>query len=249
VKPRVLIADDEPLARRTLRDILLDVPWIAEIREAADGVAAVQLIDSFQPDLVFLDILMPGTNGLEVLESIRHRPHIVFTTAFDRYAVAAFELGALDYLLKPFGRARVESALARVREAMAAPASSAVARARETWSRDAPLVTIWVKHRDRILPIDLETVERIEASDDFVTIVTAERRHLVHVRLRDVADRLDPRRFVRVHRSHIVNLRHVTAVERHDPARVEVVLRSGARIVASRAGSRLLRSVTREGSG
>jgi two-component system LytT family response regulator len=248
VNARVLVADDEPLARRTLREIVSEVPWVGEVREAADGISAARLIDSFLPDLVFLDVLMPGADGLEVLERARHQPHVVFTTAFDRYAVAAFELGALDYLLKPFGRRRVLAALARAREALTGDTSSAVARARETLPREGELATIWVKHQDRLVPVDLETVERMEACDDYVTLVTGSRRHLVHVALKDLEGRLDPRRFVRVHRSHIVNLRHVTAIEPHDATRVALVLRSGARIVASRSGSRLLRRVTREGT-
>jgi two-component system LytT family response regulator len=111
---RALIAEDEPLARRHLKELLADVTWLECVGEAADGRAAVELIDSAEPDLVFLDIEMPELSGLQVLERITHRPAVIFTTAYDRYAVSAFELEALDYILKPFGRERLHTALERV---------------------------------------------------------------------------------------------------------------------------------------
>src|SRR5438477_10134150 len=110
---RVVIVDDEPLARRTLRSHLGTVDWIGEIHEAGDGLTAIKTIDSVRPSLVFLDIRMPGTSGIAVAEQITHRPYIIFTTAYDRYAVTAFDLSALDYRLKPFGPARALHVLAR----------------------------------------------------------------------------------------------------------------------------------------
>ncbi len=111
---RALIVDDEPMARQTLRAFTADVPWLHVIGEAADGHEAVACIDRLEPDLVFLDIQMPELSGLDVLDQIGHTPFVVFTTAFDQFAVAAFELGALDYLLKPFSRERFAAALARI---------------------------------------------------------------------------------------------------------------------------------------
>src|SRR5207248_8229804 len=112
------IADDEPLARRTLRDHLSHVDWIEQIDEVGDGLSAIRAVDALRPELLFLDIRMPGASGIAVAEQIAHRPYIIFTTAFHRYAVTAFEIGALDYLLKPFGRERVHAVLARARTAM-----------------------------------------------------------------------------------------------------------------------------------
>src|SRR5204862_4464311 len=117
-KASVVIADDEPLARRMLRECLATVDWIGDIHEAGDGLATIRAVDTLRPDLLFLDIKMPGASGIAVAEQITHRPYIIFTTAFDRYAVTAFEIGALDYLLKPFGRERVLGVLARARAAM-----------------------------------------------------------------------------------------------------------------------------------
>src|SRR5215207_9919115 len=124
-KIRALIVEDEPLARRTLREILAGVPWLECVGEAETGTRAVEMIDALTPDLVLLDIEMPELNGLQVLDRIAHEPAVIFTTAYDRYAVSAFELEALDYLLKPFGRERCLAALERARRAL--PANGAPA--------------------------------------------------------------------------------------------------------------------------
>ncbi|HYU26687.1 MAG TPA: LytTR family DNA-binding domain-containing protein, partial [Thermoanaerobaculia bacterium] len=233
---KVLIADDEPLARRTLRDHLSHVDWIEQIDEVGDGLSAIRAVDALRPDLVFLDIRMPGTSGIAVAEQIAHRPYIIFTTAFDRYAVTAFEIGALDYLLKPFGRERVHAVLARARTAMEHGMPAIAARA-NVFSASKPLSHVFVKERGRMLSVPLDRVERLEACDDYVALYVEGRRHLLHARLQDLAARLEPSRFVRVHRSHVVNLSFVTAIEPRDGSRSTVVLTSGARIPASRAGS------------
>ncbi|HLJ75080.1 MAG TPA: response regulator, partial [Thermoanaerobaculia bacterium] len=152
---RAVIADDEPLARRTLRGHLSAVDWIGEIDEAADGLSAIRLIDSVKPDLVFLDIRMPGTSGIAVAEQIEHRPFIVFTTAYDRYAVTAFEIGALDYLLKPFGRERVLAVLDRARFGIELGMPPIAARASQVLSESRPLTRIFVKEHGRMIAIPL----------------------------------------------------------------------------------------------
>src|SRR5689334_24626855 len=126
---RVIIADDEPLARRTLREHLRDAGWIGQIDECGDGLSTIRAVDELRPDLLFLDIRMPGASGIAVAEQIAHRPYIIFTTAFDRYAVTAFEIGALDYLLKPFGRERVHAVLGRARTAVEHGMPAVAARA------------------------------------------------------------------------------------------------------------------------
>jgi len=234
---RVLIADDEPLARRTLRSHLAVVDWIGEVREVGDGLSAIRIIDAFCPDLVFLDIRMPGASGIAVAEQIVHRPYIVFATAFDRFAVTAFEIGALDYLLKPFGRERVTGVLARARIAMEHGLIPVAARASQVLSASKPLSHIFVKGRGRMIAVALEHVERLEACDDYVALHVEGRRHLVYARLYDVVARLDPSRFVRIHRSHVVNVSYISALEPRDGSRLTVVLSSGVRIPASRAGS------------
>jgi two-component system, LytTR family, response regulator len=238
---RVVIADDEPLARRTLRGHLSAVDWIAGIDEAADGLSAIRLIDSVRPDLVFLDIRMPGTSGIAVAEQIEHRPFIIFTTAYDRYAVTAFEIGALDYLLKPFGRERVLAVLERARLGIELGMPPVAARASQVLSESKPLTRVFVKDRGRMISIPLDRVERLEACDDYVAICFEGRRHLMHARLHDLFARIDQTRFVRVHRSHIINVENIRALEPRDGARVTVIMESGARIAASRSGSAQLK--------
>lgn len=238
---RVVIADDEPLARRMLRAHLSEVAWIGEVHEAGDGLSAIRTVDAVQPDLLFLDVRMPGPSGIAVAEQIAARPYIVFTTAYDRYAVTAFEIGALDYLLKPFGRERLLAVLERARGAMEHGLPPVAARASRVLSDAKPLSRVYVKERGRMIAIPLEKVERLEACDDYVALCIEGKRHLLHARLHDLYARIDQSRFVRVHRSHVVNTSFIAALEPRDGSRLTVVLASGARVPASRAGSAQVR--------
>jgi len=245
VRIRALLVEDEPLARKALRDFVAEVEWLETVGEAADGREALRLIDSLEPDLVFLDVQLPELSGLDVLEQIRHEPAVVFTTAFDRYAVAAFELEAIDYLIKPFGADRFRETLERVRRRLAAdaaPGEPLGERARAALGR-GPLTRLFARRADGIVPIPLETVAHIEAADDYVTVHSRGERHLLHVTLAELAARLDPGRFLRVHRSHVVNLDAVEAIREHDSRRLVVHLRDGQRVVASRTGSQALRDL------
>jgi two-component system LytT family response regulator len=239
----VLIADDEPLARRTLQEHLRSLGWVGPIHEARDGKTAIALANSERPDLVFLDIVMPGATGLEVLEKLDYEPKVIFTTAHDQYAVTAFELGALDYLLKPFGRDRVERVVHRAQAAFDGSAASLVSRARESLDQVRALSRIFVRDGNRIVPIPLASLERVQGADDYVTICTARKEYLVGLRLSDLEGHLRGANFLRVHRSHLINLEYVTSIEPYDAARLEVVMKSGARIVASRTGSKRLRDL------
>src|SRR5580693_6014997 len=165
MKGCVLIADDEPLARRTLRQYLLDLGWAGPIHEAPDGKTAIAVANSQRPDLVFLDIVMPGASGLEVLEQLDYEPKVVFTTAHDQYAVTAFELGALDYLLKPFGRERLERVVRQAQIALDGSAAPLLSRARESLEQIYTLSRIFVRDRNRIVPIPLSSLERAQGAD------------------------------------------------------------------------------------
>jgi two-component system LytT family response regulator len=239
----VLIADDEPLARRTLREHLRELGWTGQIHEAADGQAAIAVANDRRPNLLFLDIVMPGATGLEVLEQLEYEPKVIFTTAYDQYAVTAFELGALDYLLKPFGRERLERMLRRAQAAMSGTAPPLLSRARESLQQNRAPSRIFVRDGNRIIPIPLADLERIQGADDYVTIWTPAKQYLVSVRLADLEGQLGNANFVRIHRSHLINLEFVVSIEPYDTARVEVVMKSGTRIVASRAGSKRLREL------
>ena len=239
----VLIADDEPLARQTLREHLLSLGWSGPIHEAHDGITAIRIANQQRPDLVFLDIVMPGVTGLKVLERLDYEPKVIFTTAHDQYAVIAFELGALDYLLKPFGRDRLERVIRRAQAELNGAGGSLLSRAKESLERTSSLSKIFVRDGNRIVPIPLASLERVQGTDDYVTICTAGKNYLVSLRLSDLESRLEAANFLRIHRSHLINLEYVTSIEPYDSARVQVVLRSGARIVASRTGSKRLRDL------
>jgi two-component system LytT family response regulator len=239
----ILIADDEPLARRTLRQYLLDLGWAGPIHEAPDGKTAIAVANDQRPDLVFLDIVMPGASGLEVLEQVGYDPKVIFTTAHDQYAVTAFELGALDYLLKPFGRDRLERVLHRAQAALDGSASSLLSRVRESLDPARQISRIFVRDGSRIVPVLLASLERAQGADDYVTISTTTKQYLVSIRLSDLEHRLRDASFLRIHRSHLINLKFVTSIEPYDAARVLVVMKSGVRIVASRTGSKRLRDL------
>jgi len=239
---RAIIADDEPLARRQLRDLLADVSWIDVVAEVGDGVSAVRTVNALRPELLFLDIQMPEGDGLEVLRRLEHHPHVIFTTAFDRYAVAAFEVQALDYLLKPFGAKRLGQALDRVRQQLGARHAATVGeRFAAATGRSQPLRRLYVRVGGRIIPVPVEKILHCEARGDYVALHTADGSYIVHTSVEYLAERLSPESFVRIHRSRIVNLEAVAAFERHDEKRVRARLINGATVVASRAWSSELR--------
>ena len=238
---RALIADDEPLAREQLRDLLVRVPWVTIVGEAGDGATTIRTVNALRPELLFLDIQMPEGDGLEVLRSLAHRPQVIFTTAFDKYAVAAFEVQALDYLLKPFGAQRLEQALDRVRPTLSSGDVDTVGERFEAATARRPLRRIYARVGGRIIPVAVEKILHCEARGDYVALHTADRAYVVNVSVEYLATRLSPESFVRIHRSHIVNLEAVEAFERHDDKRVRARLTNGAIVVASRAWSSALR--------
>jgi two-component system, LytTR family, response regulator len=243
----ILIADDEPLARRTLRSQLREIGCRGTIHEAPDGQAAIALANEVRPDLIFLDIVMPGATGLQVLEQLDYEPKVIFTTAHDQYAITAFELGALDYVLKPFGRERLERVFKRARSVSSARTDPLLDRAKEALQpARRPLSRIFVRDGNRIVPIGLASIERVQGADDYATIVTLTKEYLVSIRLSDLESQLAHESFLRIHRSHLINLEYVTSIQPWDAGRLQVVMKSGAQIGASRAGSKRLRDLTYE---
>lgn len=244
MKPTAILVDDEPMARERLRDLVAEVSLVEIIGEAADGETAIHVIDELEPDLVFLDIEIPPPTGVELLERIRHKPLVIFTTAFSQYAVSAFELAAVDYLLKPLSLERVRLALERAVADLARDESPAlVERARE--AARTPLRRLFVRDRDRIIRIAVEEITRFEAKDDYVKAHGSDRSYMLRMRLRDLEVRLDPEKFLRVHRSHIVSLDQVKSFQPYDARRIVLELQDGTRIIASRSGSQIIRGLVR----
>ncbi len=240
-KAPVVVVDDEAPARRRLRGLVGDLGWAELVGEAEDGPAAVECIERLKPGLVFLDVQLPGINGIEVLKRLSHEPAIVFTTAFDQYAVTAFELQALDYLVKPFGADRFHRAAERARLTIAAPTCQR-SRVERALSRTS-LGVVFVRGTSKIIPIRTETIDRLQAQRDYVSIFVGGKEHLLSSNLSRVLDRLDPARFVRVHRSHAVNMERVESITPYDGGRLLLRLKDGSSVVASRSYSRILRTL------
>jgi two-component system LytT family response regulator len=246
---RAVIADDEPIARAALRGLIKRTDWIECVGEASDGIEALEMVGALQPELLFLDIRMPGTTGVEVLERVGATTPVIFTTAYNDYALTAFELGAIDYLQKPFGEERFLRAVSRARPYVEAIRRDgqmrvgATIRERVAFARSIPqpLDRLFAREGPRVIPIKVEHVSRFEADGDYVAILTGGKRYLIYVNIGDLAERLDGGRFIRIHRSHIINLDSVAAIAPYDATRMEVRMSDGARVIASRTGSRLLR--------
>jgi two-component system LytT family response regulator len=240
---RAVICEDEPLARRAIQEYLRDVEWVEIVGTAGDGKEALRMIHKLEPDLVFLDVRMPGMGGVEVLEALEYHPAVVFTTAFDEYAISAFELGAIDYLVKPFGRDRLIQTLDRVRVRLVGEGRSKEIEPAEAVEPGFYAERIFARHRGAMVPVPVGDIRRVDAVDGGVSVVTDGRVFELDATLSEVAGRLDPRDFVRVHRAHLVNLAHVVGIRRYDERRLVISLDDDSTIVASRRGSRSLRDL------
>ncbi len=236
---RAVIVDDEDLARSYLRELLGAHPEIEIAAECANGFEAVKAIAESTPDLVFLDVQMPKLDGFEVLELIDPGPAIVFVTAYDQYAIRAFDAHAADYLLKPFGADRFERALERAKARLGqrqAPAELAAVRPPE--QRPERIV---VKDGTKVHVIPLDKLDYVEAQDDYVALASGGKKYLKQQPIGSLEAMLDPARFIRIHRSAIVNLERVVRIEPYGKDSRMAILSDGVRLPVSRAGyARLL---------
>jgi two-component system LytT family response regulator len=244
---RALIVDDEDLARHLIREYLQGHADIDIVGECENGLDAVKQIGALAPDLVFLDIQMPRLTGLEVLELTGRRAGVIFTTAYDEHAIKAFDLHAVDYLLKPFSKARFDDALARARTLHApaggTPVPAAPALDALVARRTAPLERILIRDREQVHVVAIDHVECIEAQGDYLAIHADGKCHLKPQRISEIEEQLDASRFLRVHRSFIISLAHLQAIERPGPDRHAARLRSGKRVPISRSGYEKLRTL------
>ncbi|MEN9865602.1 MAG: hypothetical protein RL748_1192 [Pseudomonadota bacterium] len=234
-----LIIDDEELARRLVREYLAKHDDIEIIGEAEHGLDAVKKINALNPDLIFLDIQMPKLTGLEVLEITGRRAGVIFTTAYDQYALKAFDLHAVDYLLKPFAQSRFDEALAQARQALAP--SQAQTRATEAVQNliAAPgtrLERILIRDRSQVVVLALDQVEWVEAQDDYINIHSQGKAYMKTQALSDLEAQLDARQFVRVHRSFLINIAFLQGIERTTKDSQMALMKSGKQVPVSRAG-------------
>jgi two-component system, LytTR family, response regulator len=230
-----MIIDDEPLARRELRRLLAEFPWIDIVGEAGQVAEAIELIETLAPELLFLDIQMPGGSGFDLLARLEHLPQVIFTTAHSEHAVRAFEVNALDYLLKPVEPERLAAALTRIKRARSAPAPPA----------GAPLEQLFVRDGPRCWFIPLREVRLLTADGNYVRLLWGTLRPLLGRPLALLEQRLDPKHFFRANRSQIINLDFIESVEVGVNGRLHVQLRDGGpEVEISRRQARRFRDLT-----
>ncbi|HEX8844328.1 MAG TPA: LytTR family DNA-binding domain-containing protein [Pyrinomonadaceae bacterium] len=247
-KIKTLIVDDEPLARRTIRDLLAADPEIEIIGECSSGLEAVKFIRREPPDLLFLDIQMPGMNGFEALSKIEYEqiPAIIFVTAFDRYALQAFEIHALDYLLKPFTDKRFEEALRqaksqvelkeinRLSQSLLALLGDQAGRDAATLKRKSFLTKFMIRSGGRVAFIKAADVDWIAADDYYIKLHIGGKSHLLRISMNELEEKLDPKRFLRIHRSTIINFDRVKELHQNPNGEYVVVLKDGTELKLSR---------------
>jgi two-component system LytT family response regulator len=246
---RAIIVDDERLARQELRRLLHAHEDVEIAGEARNADEAEDMLERYEPDLLFLDIQMPGRSGLEMLEACSNPPQTILTTAFDRYALRGFELNAVDYLLKPIAPERLSEALRRVRERLQPPASSSSVEARSdapasetSGLRSGPLRQVFVRDGDRCWLVRAEEIVLLRSEGNYTRVVFAGNQPLIPRSLAQIEPRLDPMTFFRANRAEIVNLRRVISViPEADGYSIE--LRDGANISVSRRQAKVLRDI------
>ena len=241
-KIRAVIVDDEELARKVLLEFLARHSEIELVAECANGFEAVKAVTELNPDLIFLDIQMPKLNGFEVLELIGTDRAIVFVTAYDEYALRAFEIHAVDYLLKPFSAERFETALQRVKQRLGGKLPVPTELATSARPPAQYLERLVVRDGTRVYVIPVAKLDFAEAQDDYVALSTDGKKHLKQQTISSLETALDPQRFLRIHRSYIVNLERVTKIEPYSKDNYVVVLGSGQQLPVSRSGYARLRA-------
>ncbi|HLG40314.1 MAG TPA: LytTR family transcriptional regulator DNA-binding domain-containing protein [Chitinophagaceae bacterium] len=241
---KVVIVDDEMLARSIVKEYLQNHPELELAQECNDGFEGLKAIQQHQPDLIFLDIQMPKINGFEMLELIEEPPAVIFTTAFDEYAIKAFEAHAIDYLLKPFDQDRFDKAIAKWKEMKSAGKEKSTQELLQTASLSpAQSHRIVVKNGSKIKIIPVHDIFYLEAADDYVKIHTQEGYFLKNKTMNHFEQVLDKQQFVRGHRSYIVNIQQITRIDPYEKDNHVAVLKSGAKVPVSRGGYGKLKAV------
>jgi two-component system, LytTR family, response regulator len=238
---RTVIVDDEPLARTRIRSLLEREPDVVIVGECADGRQAVNDLRQLEPDLVFLDVQMPALDGFDVLEALDNErlPAVIFVTAHDRYALRAFEVHALDYLLKPFDRERFQKALERVRNQLehaetAASRQRLLALLEDVQAARKPLQRVVIKSEGRVFFVRVEDIDWIEAAGNYLRLHVGRETHLLRETMNGLEGRLDPAQFVRIHRSTMVQFDRIRELQPWFHGDYRVLLRDGTELTLSR---------------
>jgi len=243
-----VLVDDEELARGLVREMLKAHPEVRVLAECANGFEAVKAVTDLKPDLLFLDIQMPKLDGFEVLELVGRNMAVIFTTAYDTYAMRAFDAHAVDYLLKPFSAERFEKALERAKQRLGAKGPDPAALAAAARPPEQYVQRIVVKDGPAVHVIPVDKLDYAEAQDDYVALKSDKKTYLKQQTISSLETMLDPERFIRIHRSHIVNLDRVARIEAYTKDSKIAVLRDGTQLPVSRAGYARLRTLLGEGN-
>jgi len=245
-KIRTILVDDEDLARQMLQEYLADYPNVEIVGECSSGKQAVKTINSLQPDLIFLDVQMPELSGFGVIKKLEKIPFVIFSTAYDKYALQAFEVNAVDYLLKPYDRERFNQAVQRVLERIKndTPANEQLRSLINSIQIDqADTQRIWIKENGSLKPIKLQEIDWIEAMDDYACLHVGKANHLVNQTLRELEAKLDAKMFMRIHRSTIVNLDRIQELRPLGTGSYQVVLKDRTKLSLSRGQAKKLKKL------
>jgi len=240
---KIITIDDEPLARSIVKEYLQKYPELEVVQECNDGFEGFKAIQQHHPDLIFLDIQMPKINGFEMLELLDQAPAVIFTTAFDEYAIKAFEAHAIDYLLKPFSQDRFDKAIQKWREQKVSSQKNTEDLLETASHSPAQSQRIVVKTGSKIKIIPVHDVLYLEAADDYVKVHTQEGNFLKNKTMSHFEKTLDPQQFVRSHRSYIINIQQITRIDPYEKDNHVAILKSGAKVPVSRNGYVKLRTV------
>lgn len=243
-KLKTIIVEDEELARNLLKSFLKAIDNIEVVAECENGFEGVKMINDLKPDLVFLDIQMPKINGFEMLELLDHKPHIVFATAYDQYAIKAFEYNAADYLLKPYSKDRLKEAVDKVADRIENEGSiSSVADKVSEYPKGEFLDRIVVKDRHKINIIPVSDVRYIESMDDYVMIYTQNGRHMKQKTMKYFEGALNPNNFIRIHRSYIVRVDEINEIQQYEKESYIVILHDKTKLKVSKNGYKNLKEI------
>lgn len=243
-KLRTIIVEDEELARKLMKTFLQQNDDIELIAECENGFEGVKMINELKPDLVFLDIQMPKITGFELLELLEHKPHIIFATAYDQFALKAFEFNAADYLLKPYSKERLDEAIVKVVERVKKEGSvSDIVEKVSDFPKEEFLERVVVKDRHKINIIPVDQIRYIESMDDYVMIYTREGRHMKQKTMKYFETGLDPNNFVRIHRSFIVKVEEINEIQQYEKESYIVILHDKTKLKVSKTGYKNLKEI------